>query len=121
MDRGKGNLIIACAAFVLVVLAVGIILLRPSGAQVIVRCDGQIIGEYPIGKDRIERIECEAGFNEMEISEGKVRVVEADCPGHDCVDQGWISASGQAIVCLPHRLSISVEGGFSGEMDAVSR
>ena len=49
-----------------------------------------------------------AGMNTIEVHAGKVRVVEADCPNQDCVEQGWVSKPGQQIICLPHKLVVTV-------------
>lgn len=49
-----------------------------------------------------------AGMNTIEVHAGKVRVIEADCPNQDCVEQGWVSEPGQQIICLPHKLVVTV-------------
>lgn len=49
-----------------------------------------------------------AGVNMIEVHAGKVRVIEADCPNQDCVEQGWVSEPGQQIICLPHKLVVTV-------------
>jgi len=64
-------------------------------------------GENMEGKN-IE-IKTEFGYNKIEIGEGKVRVVEADCPDELDVKQGWISNPGEIIVCLPNRLIIEIK------------
>ena len=50
----------------------------------------------------------------MEVSEGKIRVCEADCPDQVCVNQGWISSEAVPIVCLPHKLMIEIVNGGGG-------
>ncbi|HHY91473.1 MAG TPA: NusG domain II-containing protein [Clostridiales bacterium] len=65
-------------------------------------------------------IETELGKNIVEIGEGKVRIVEADCPDQVCVRTGWISNSGQTVVCLPHKLVVEIEGEEESEADAYS-
>ena len=49
-------------------------------------------------------------YNLIEILPGKIRIKDADCPDKICVKEGWISQGGQLIVCLPHKLIISIEG-----------
>ena len=39
-----------------------------------------------------------------------VTVASSDCPTRDCVRTGTISKAGQAIVCLPGRIVVTVEG-----------
>lgn len=55
-------------------------------------------------------IQTEFGYNLIEIGEGKVRVIEADCPDKLDVKQGYISKPGEVIVCLPNRLLIEIKG-----------
>ena len=59
-----------------------------------------------------------SGFNKLEVESGRIRVLEADCPDGICKRQGWVSGGMIPIVCLPHRLVITFEGGTSG-VDAV--
>lgn len=40
-----------------------------------------------------------------------VCVSVSDCPTQDCVHTGTITRAGQSIVCLPARISITLEGG----------
>ena len=62
----------------------------------------------PLSQDDVLTVASSAGTNVIEVQSGKVRVSEADCPNQDCVDQGWISNAGQQIVCLPHKLVVSI-------------
>lgn len=49
----------------------------------------------------------------------EVMVASSDCPGQDCVHTGAITRSGQSIVCLPARISITLTGGTAAGPDAV--
>lgn len=62
----------------------------------------------PLDEDATLPIVSSAGRNTVRVENGAVRVEEADCPGQDCVHQGEASAAGQQIVCLPHKLIVSV-------------
>ena len=64
----------------------------------------------------VVRIQAGAGSEAtLEILEtGKVRVVESTCPDKVCVRTGWISRPGQAIVCLPNRIVVRIEGSATG-------
>ena len=50
------------------------------------------------------------GTNILNIQDGKVWISEANCPNHDCVKQGTISMNGEMLVCLPHRVTVSIIG-----------
>lgn len=67
-------------------------------------------------------IETEYGYNLVEIGDGEVRVIEADCPDQLDVKQGYISKVGEVIVCLPNRLVVEIKGiGTETEIDGISR
>ncbi len=88
------------------------------GAEAVVTMNGEEIMRLPLDED------CEVLLGEgdhtnlLVIKDGKAAVTEATCPDKVCVHTGKIYESGQTIVCLPHRLVVSIEGGES-ETDAV--
>lgn len=55
-------------------------------------------------------VETEMGVNTILVEPGQISVRSADCPDQLCVRQAPVSDSVVPIVCLPHRLVISVEG-----------
>jgi len=48
------------------------------------------------------------------LETGKARVTDSPCPDKTCVRTGWISRPGQAIVCLPNRIVVRIEGSATG-------
>lgn len=64
-------------------------------------------------------IECEFGKNTIHVEQGKICISYADCPDKVCVKQGYIKNSAFPIVCLPHKLSISIENA-NEEYDTVA-
>ena len=46
-------------------------------------------------------------------------MMDSDCPTQDCVRTGRITRGGQSIVCLPARLSVTLEGGAQDGPDVV--
>ncbi|MBA5850294.1 NusG domain II-containing protein [Clostridium sp. cel8] len=49
-------------------------------------------------------------YNKIRVEKGRICIIDADCPNKICVKSGWISKSGETIVCLPHKLQIEIEG-----------
>ena len=92
-------------------LAAALFLLSEQGRQVQVTVDGTVVATLPLDTDTTRVIEGAGGSNRVVIKDGRVRVEEADCPDGLCVGQGAISRAGQTIVCLPHRLVVTVLGG----------
>lgn len=61
----------------------------------------------------------DSGHNTIRVENGKIGVIDADCPDKICVRQGFIDNGALPIVCLPHRLSVVITDN-GGEIDAVS-
>ncbi len=53
----------------------------------------------------------------MEISEGRVRVIQSACPDKICVHYGWVSKPGQMIVCLPNRVVVKIISSREQDID----
>lgn len=62
----------------------------------------------PLSQDTQLVVEGELGVNVIEVRDGSVRCLEADCSNQVCVNTGWVGAAGQMIVCLPHELTVQV-------------
>lgn len=80
-------------------------------AYVSVQVNGQEVQKIQLDKTMVGktvRVETEGGYNLIEIGDGKVRVLEADCRDQIDVLQGWISKPGETLVCLPHRLILQI-------------
>lgn len=92
--------------------------------SVIVVKDGEILNRYKIDKnyEKTFEIDLDGEKNKIEIKNGQVRMIEANCHDRLCVKSRPISKSGEMIVCLPHKLYIKIEGeNFANkdEIDAV--
>lgn len=78
-----------------------------GGEEAVISVGGEEVYRIPLSEDRVIELEC---GNTVEIKDGRVRVSEADCPDLVCVGTGWIEDGSSAIVCLPHKLSVTVDG-----------
>ena len=115
---GKNDLLLA-AGILLAALALWLFL-RPGdqGGWVVVAVDGQEQGRYPLWEDRAVTVGNEVAYNVLEIANGQAAVREANCGDHTCVRTGAISREGEVIVCLPHRLTVEIQGGQPAGFDA---
>ena len=99
---------------ILLLLVLGIILLlvmRPSsevGTYAVVEVDGHIVARYPLSEDGEYVVN--GGRNTIEIKDGKVRMLDSDCPNQQCVRQMWIEGRNQSIICLPNKVVVTIEG-----------
>lgn len=123
-------------ALILAVLAIGAAILllthnnREQGAYAVVmvrnketaRYSMAINGVYDIYDDNANNANNDnngnnannAATNRIEIRDGRVRMIEASCPNHLCIRQGWIRFEGQSIVCLPNKVTVTVRGTGDG-------
>jgi hypothetical protein len=88
--------------------------------QVTVEVDGEVWGTYDLpedGREEVVRIDTGNGdYNILVLTGSGVYIKEANCPDQICVNFGRISKPGQTIVCLPHRVLISITGDQEGEL-----
>ena len=114
----KRPMVIRDIILVVALLAVAIVIIVITGSHgtegsfVSVMLQNDEIARYSLSIDGIYAIN--GGTNTIEIKDGKVRMLEAQCPNHLCVHQGWISLEGQSIVCLPNKVTVSVCGTGDG-------
>ena len=108
-------------ALILVILAIGAVVLlvshndREQGAYVIVTVQNREVARYSMAINGIYDInENNGNTNRIEIKDGRVRMIEASCPNHLCIHQGWIRFEGQSIVCLPNKVTVTVCGTGDG-------
>ena len=108
--RRRNDWIFILSLLLIVSLAgVALFFLRGEGDTVIVTVEGEIYGTYPL--DRDITVEIRTGYEErnvLVIREGKALVEEATCPDGICAAHKPISREGESIVCLPHRVVITV-------------
>lgn len=93
---------------------------KEPGATVCVMVDDKRYAVYPLGIDTEADILTPYGHNRLVIRDGAARIVDADCPQQICVRRRAIRASGEVIVCLPHRVVVTVEGGDRADVDAIT-
>lgn len=80
---------------------------------ILIQVDGKDYKKITFGSEVIGKkfpIKTKFGSNLIEIGDGKVRVIEADCPDQLDVKQGYIESPGEVIVCLPNKLVIEIKG-----------
>lgn len=81
----------------------------PGGTVLIQNYEGDFI-RLPLSEDKTIEIPGPLGKSVVEIKNRKVRILSSPCPDKLCVKQGYISESGQVIICLPNRVVIKIEG-----------
>lgn len=103
------GVLVACVLLLAFVLA-GLGKSDATGGNLVVRVhdgDGEV-HEFLLDQDARHTIDTSYGHNTIQIEDGAVRMVDADCPNHSCMNQEALSKPGAQIVCLPHKLWVEV-------------
>ncbi len=86
--------------------------------MVLVYHGSQLLKEVPLEKDDVFPVL--EGRMHIQVSHGKVRVLDSDCLQHICTHTGWIQRAGQSIVCVPNRVLIEIRSKSPQLIDAVA-
>ena len=96
--------------------------LGDTGDFAIISVNGHEEMRLPLSVDAEKTVEGFAGLNcTVCIKDGAASVTEADCPDKLCVDHSPISRSGESIVCLPARITVTISSTEAPATDGVSR
>ena len=112
-------------AVLIAAVALGLRLWLPgaSGAlTAVIRVEGEPEEQVVLGTLAApqERIITAGGYTlHLLLDREGAEMVSADCPTQDCVHTGRITRSGQSIVCLPARVSVTLAGGAQDGPDVV--
>lgn len=80
-----------------------------TGSYLRVELNGKEYGKYPLNKNKTFKIKVDNDeYNVVEIKNGKVKMIEANCRDLICTHMPKISKVGETIVCLPHRLILEI-------------
>ncbi len=98
--------------------------LAKTGDYAEVSVDGETVYELPLSENTELLITgTDGGTNKLIINNGVCYVTEADCPDKLCIKQGKISHNGESIICLPHKLVITIHNSSdtSSNVDAITK
>lgn len=102
-------ILIGAILFVVCVLAAVLYFGGHAGTTVTVEIDGKLVDRLPLSEDlQKEYTDENGGTNLLVIKNGKAQITQADCPDKICVHHHPISRSGESIICLPHKLVVTV-------------
>lgn len=108
----KGDKLIIIIIAIVAIIGLGITLITTSDADnkvVSITVDQKPYMTLPLNKDTTVAVTTNYGSNTIEVKDGSVRVISADCPDKICVHTKAARKVGEIIVCLPHRLIITIE------------
>lgn len=93
-----------------------------SGKYVQVEIDGKIVQTVKLDEDFEKQYSTNGETNTLTIKDGKAKITQANCPDKICANHMAISRNGESIICLPHKLVVTVVNEAEGgdEIDFVS-
>jgi len=108
MKRYRILIGICVLVFLLGVAGCVYLLSAPASGQISIVQDGKTLYSIDLAsaKNQTLKIEYDGRINLVQIENGRVRMLDADCPDQLCVRMGWLNARGIPIVCLPNHLLI---------------
>ena len=98
---------------------------KEQGNYALVELDGAEYTRLDLNEDTTLTVATDRGTNTIVVRNHEVSVESADCPDKICVNHSSISLTDEVIVCLPHKLVITIKSDNSakeseGSIDAVA-
>ncbi|MBQ1870588.1 MAG: NusG domain II-containing protein [Lachnospiraceae bacterium] len=114
-DKKTANDLLLIAGAILIALIALIICNQykkrtTENAYVVIEINGEEIGRYSLNENRELELETyNGGSNIVVIKDNEVTVTEASCPDKICVNHKAIKYNGETIICLPNRMTVTIE------------
>lgn len=113
---------IICVAVIVIISYITVNLLRNDEADtVVIYVDGKIEKKLDLNKNQEYKVDVDNGYNIVRIKDKKVRIKESDCGNQTCVNMGTISKDGQTLICLPHKVEVTIVLDDKSEVDVIAR
>ena len=98
---------------------------KEDGGEIAVSVGDEEVLILPLNEDIDIKLSSEHGLAEgqenfLHIRDAKAYISEANCPDKVCVERGEVFREGETIVCMPHKLVVTVKMGAVSEIDGVS-
>ncbi len=110
--RFRNDVILIAALLAIIALAgLLVFLFRQPGDTVVVTIDGEHFATYSLSENATVPIQTGKDgeqINLLIIQDGQAYVQKASCPDGICAAHRPIKREGESIVCLPHRVVITV-------------
>jgi hypothetical protein len=123
----KWDVIIIVALIIISFIPEGVMFInninKHSSLYVEVYSQGELYKKLPLEKDSEKvsfTVDNELGKNVIEINKEYVKIIDADCHDLICVKAHEISKVGESLICLPHKLVVTITGEGKQETDEVS-
>lgn len=116
----KRDIILIAAVLILAggIWLITSVFFNDAGGQLRITVNNEIYGTYDLKQDQEIPI---GTTNTCIIKDGKVTMIQADCPDHICMHSAAIDKDGGTIVCMPNRVFLEIVGQEDGGVDAIAQ
>lgn len=111
----KNDIKLVVIVLIVIILLFSLTLFRKKANIANVYYENELILEIDLSINKIYEVDGYNGKVKIEVLNNQIRVVEENSPYHLCSKQGFVSKSGESIICLPNKIIIELP---SDELDA---
>ncbi len=111
----KNDIKLVVIVLIIIILLFSLTLFRKKANIANVYYENELILEIDLSINKIYEVDGYNGKVKIEVLNNQIRVVEENSPYHLCSKQGFVSKSGESIICLPNKIIIELP---SDELDA---
>ena len=90
-----------------------------KGDWVVIEVDAKRVADFPLKTDHLAYVQGSLGTTEMEIKNGRARIVRSPCELKVCIKSGYILYADRLSACLPNKVVVGIEGDAQRGLDAV--
>jgi len=90
-----------------------------KGSWVLVEVNQKEIERLPLTQNQVVHVQGPLGETEVEIREGKARIVRSPCSKKLCIKSGFIEYADRLAACLPNRVVVRILGESQRGVDTV--
>ncbi len=89
------------------------------GDWVVIKVAEKQVARFPLMTDRVIQVQGPLGTTEVEINQGRARIVRSPCKLKVCIKSGYIQYADRLSACLPNKVVVRIEGESQRGLDAV--
>ena len=81
-----------------------------KGDWVVIEADSKRVARFPLKKDHVAHVQGPLGTTEVEIKNGRARIVRSPCKLKVYIKSGYIQYADRLSACLPNKVVVRIEG-----------
>jgi len=90
-----------------------------AGDWVVIEVDQQEVSRHRLSENRVVSVKGKLGITEVEIEQGKARILHSPCKNKICIKAGDIQYADRLIACIPNLIVVRVIGEKQRGVDSI--